>query len=155
MEFQGKVVLITGAAGGIGKETARLFARNGAQLALIDLDQKALDAVASELELEDYLAIAADVSKEDQVIHFVQATREKYGKIDVFFNNAGIEGKLAPITEITAENFDNVMNVNVKGVFYGLKHVIGHDGTKIREYRKYGICRWFERCCWFIPLCSL
>jgi 3-hydroxybutyrate dehydrogenase len=124
MEFQGKVVLITGAAGGIGKETARLFARNGAHLALIDLDQKALDAVASELELEDYLAIAADVSKEDQVVHFVQATREKYGKIDVFFNNAGIEGKLAPITEITAENFDNVMNVNVKGVFYGLKHVM-------------------------------
>ena len=124
MEFQDKVVLITGAAGGIGKETARLFARNGAKLALVDLDINALDAVASELELEEYLAIAADVSKEDQVIQYVQATKEKFGKIDVFFNNAGIEGKLAPITEISAENFDNVINVNVKGVFYGLKHVM-------------------------------
>ncbi|KAB2336244.1 SDR family oxidoreductase [Cytobacillus depressus] len=124
MEFADKVVIITGAAGGIGKEAARLFAKQGAKLALVDLDQSVLESVASELELEDYLAIGADVSNENQVMNYVQATKEKYGRIDIFFNNAGIVGKLARMTEITAEDFDKVINVNVKGVFYGLKHVL-------------------------------
>lgn len=124
MDFDGKVVLITGAAGGIGKETARLFAKQGAKLALVDLDPKALESVAKELELKDYLIQAADVSSEEQVKDLVQQTKQKYGKIDVFFNNAGIEGKIASITETSAENLDKVLNVNVKGVFFGLKHVL-------------------------------
>ena len=133
MEFADKVVIITGACGGIGKETARLFAQQGAKLALVDLDQSALESVASELELEDYLAIGADVSNENQVMNYVQATKEKYGRIDIFFNNAGIVGKLARMTEITAENFDTVLNVNLKGVFYGLKHVL-----KVMQEQKSG-----------------
>ncbi|WP_284037615.1 glucose 1-dehydrogenase [Neobacillus sp. 114] len=133
MEFADKVVIITGAAGGIGKETARLFAKQGAKLALVDLYQSELESVASELELEDYLAIGADVSDENQVINYVQATKEKFGRIDIFFNNAGIVGKLARMTEITAENFDKVINVNLKGVFYGLKHVL-----KVMQEQKSG-----------------
>jgi len=124
MSFTGKVVVITGAAAGIGKETARLFHQQGAKLALVDLNEKALEAVASELELEDYIAIAADVSEENQVERYVQVTVEKYGRIDVLFNNAGILGAFRKITDLTAEQFDQVLNVNVKGVFYGLKHVM-------------------------------
>lgn len=117
MDLTGKVVLITGATGGIGKETARLFAKQGAKLALVDLDDQALESLAKELELEDYLLQTADVTSEDQVENFVQQTKKKYGKIDVFFNNAGIEGKVAPITETSSEDLDKVLNVNIKGVF--------------------------------------
>lgn len=124
MDLTGKVVLITGATGGIGKETARLFAKQGAKLALVDLDDQALESLAKELELEDYLLQTADVTSEDQVENFVQQTKKKYGKIDVFFNNAGIEGKVAPITETSSEDLDKVLNVNIKGVFFGLKHVM-------------------------------
>lgn len=124
MGFEEKVVLITGATGGIGKETARLFAKQGAKLALVDLDHKALEWLAKELELEDYLLQTADVTSEEQVKNFVQQTKKKYGKIDVFFNNAGIEGKVAPITETSSEDLDKVLNVNIKGVFFGLKHVM-------------------------------
>ncbi|MGE7023610.1 SDR family NAD(P)-dependent oxidoreductase [Solibacillus cecembensis] len=124
MDFEEKVVLITGAAGGIGKETARLFAKQGAKLSLVDMDAQALELLVMELELEDYLLQTADVTNEEQVKDFVQQTKVKYGKIDVFFNNAGIEGKVASIIETTAEDLDKVLNVNIKGVFYGLKHVM-------------------------------
>ncbi|WP_042347913.1 SDR family NAD(P)-dependent oxidoreductase [Bacillus massiliigorillae] len=124
MDFTGKVVLITGATGGIGKETARLFANKGAKLALVDLDYQALTSLAKELDLEDYLLYSADVTSEDQVKSFVQQTKAKYGRIDVFFNNAGIEGKVASIIETTSEDLEKVLNVNIKGVFYGLKHVM-------------------------------
>ncbi|MEJ9231042.1 SDR family oxidoreductase [Peribacillus butanolivorans] len=124
MDFEEKVVLITGAAGGIGKETARLFAKQGAKLSLVDMDAQALESLVMELELEDYLLQTADVTSEEQVKNFVQQTKEKYGKIDVFFNNAGIEGKVASIIETNAEDLDKVLNVNIKGVFFGLKHVM-------------------------------
>ncbi|MDR6998418.1 SDR family NAD(P)-dependent oxidoreductase [Neobacillus niacini] len=124
MDFTGKVVLITGAAGGIGKETARIFARQGAKLALVDLDTQELESLAKELELEDYLLHTADVTREEEVEQFVQETKKKYGKIDVFFNNAGIEGKIASILETSSAEFDKVLNVNLKGAFLGLKHVM-------------------------------
>ncbi|MCH7323967.1 SDR family oxidoreductase [Solibacillus sp. MA9] len=124
MDFEGKVVLITGAAGGIGKETARLFAEQGAKLSLVDMDAQALESLVNELDLKDYLLQTADVTSEEQVQNFVLQTKEKYGKIDVFFNNAGIEGKIASIVETTEENLDKVLSVNIKGVFFGLKHVM-------------------------------
>lgn len=124
MRFEGKVVLITGATGGIGRETTRLFAKQGAKLVLVDLEQNKLEALALELEIEDYLLCVADVTNELQVKQFVQETKQKYGEIDVFFNNAGTIGKIEPITETTAEDLDHVLNVNVKGVFYGLKYVM-------------------------------
>ncbi|USK68434.1 SDR family NAD(P)-dependent oxidoreductase [Peribacillus asahii] len=124
MDFTGKVVLITGATGGIGKETARLFANQGAKLALVDLDSQALESLAKELELEDYLLQTADVTSEEQVENFVEQTKKKYGKIDVFFNNAGIEGKVSSIIDTSSEDLDRVLNVNIKGVFFCLKHVM-------------------------------
>jgi NAD(P)-dependent dehydrogenase (short-subunit alcohol dehydrogenase family) len=126
MQMQGKVALITGGAGGIGIATAKLLVKEGAKVALVDLKQDLLKKAVSEAGLSenDYLLIEADVSKEADVQKYVKATKDKFGKIDVFFNNAGIEGKADLIVNQTAENIDKVFNVNLKGVFYGLKHVL-------------------------------
>jgi len=126
VELKDKVAIITGAAGGIGKATAKLFAEEGAKVVLVDLKMEALEETAKELGLKEdqYLLVAADVTKEEDVINFVKQTKEKFGRIDVLVNNAGIEGKFAPLIEQTAENLDKVLNVNVKGVFFGMKHVL-------------------------------
>lgn len=126
MEFANKVVIITGAAGGIGKETVRKFAQEGANVALVDLNYDTLQATANELSLEEgkYILIAADVAKEEDVANYVERTKEKFGEIDVFFNNAGIEGALALLTDYPSDALDKVIDVNLKGVFYGLKHVL-------------------------------
>lgn len=126
MELKDKVAIITGGSGGIGVETAKLFAKEGAKIVLVDLDQAALEEAAKQLGLdpEQYLLVAADVSKEENVINYVKETKDKFGRIDVLFNNAGIEGTFAPLIEQPAENLDRVLNVNVKGVFFGMKHVL-------------------------------
>lgn len=124
LSFEGKVVLITGAGGGIGKETARLFHEQGALLALVDIDESTLRKAAEELRLENYLLIQADVSKENEVKKYTESTVKKFGRIDVFFNNAGIVGSYAKITKVSSEDFNRVVDINLKGVFYGLKHVL-------------------------------
>lgn len=126
MELKNKVAIITGGSGGIGVATAKLFAQEGAKVVLVDLNAQDLDAAAKELQLdpEQYLLVAADVSKEENVINYVKQTMDKFGRIDVLFNNAGIEGQSAPLTEQPAENLDKVLNVNIKGVFFGMKHVL-------------------------------
>nr|WP_319249142.1 glucose 1-dehydrogenase [uncultured Celeribacter sp.] len=123
MLFKDKVVLITGAAGGIGIAAAKEFAKEGAKLALVDLDLDTLKKAAADIPGEPLL-LAANVSKEEDVKAYVDATVEKYGRIDSFVNNAGINGAFKPITEQTVENYENVLNVNVIGVFLGLKYVI-------------------------------
>ncbi|MFV8829179.1 SDR family NAD(P)-dependent oxidoreductase [Alkalihalobacterium sp. APHAB7] len=126
MKFADKIVVITGAAAGIGKETVKAFADEGANVVLVDLHEETLQVTAKELQLTEgkYLLVQADVSKEEQVERYVQLTKQKYGRIDVFFNNAGVEGVVQPITEYPSETLDLVVDVNIKGVFYGLKHVL-------------------------------
>lgn len=124
--FLDKAVLITGAAGGIGREAAKAFASEGAKLALVDLKLEALEDVARELNLQkgNILLIPADVTKEEQVQEYVQKTRDTFGRIDVFFNNAGVEGVAALTTDYPSDALDAVINVNFKGVFWGLKYVL-------------------------------
>jgi len=121
-----KVVLITGGAGGIGSAAARAFLDEGCKVALVDVSEKALAQVTARLEpwAERLITMTADVSEEEQVAGYVETTMAAFGTIDVFFNNAGIEGKVAPLVDQTIDNFDRVMRVNVRGSFLGLKHVL-------------------------------
>lgn len=123
----GKVAVITGGTGGIGKVTAELFMKEGAKVVIVDLMQEALDKTQSELASHgEVLAVKADVTNESEVENYVKKAVEQFGKIDVFFNNAGIEGKVAPLVDQQVEDFDQVMSVNVRGVFLGLKYVLPH-----------------------------
>ena len=111
--------MITGAAGGFGALAARRFAEEGARLALSDMAEAPLHALAEEL---DALAQGVDVTDEIAVARHVSATLERFGRLDVAINNAGVGHPLAPITETSAEAFDRVMAVNARGAFLGLKH---------------------------------
>lgn len=123
----GKVAVITGGTGGIGKVTAELFMKEGAKVVIVDLMQEALDKTQSELASHgEVLAVKADVTNESEVENYVKKAVEQFGKIDVFFNNAGIEGKVAPLVDQQVKDFDQVMSVNVRGVFLGLKYVLPH-----------------------------
>ena len=119
-----KVAVITGGTGGIGLAAAQLFAAEGAQVVLVDLDQAALDRAVADSGAERAMGIAADVTDPAQVEAYVEATVARHGRLDVFFNNAGIEGAVGPIADYAVEMFDKVMAVNVRGVFLGLKYVI-------------------------------
>lgn len=123
--LSGKVAIITGGAGEIGKVTAEKFLMEGSKVVLVDLSAEALEKVKAELAPNgEVLTIEADVTKEADVANYVNKVTEKYGQIDVFFNNAGIEGKVAPLVEQSVEDFDRVLAVNVRGVFLGLKYVL-------------------------------
>ncbi|MBK6468363.1 MAG: SDR family oxidoreductase [Rhodobacter sp.] len=123
--LQDKIALITGGAAGIGLETARLFLNEGARVALVDLNDSALESAAASLKgLGEVLTIAADVSSEADTRAYVAATVKRFGGIDIFFNNAGIEGRVAPLTEQKIADFDRVIAVNVRGAFLGLQHVL-------------------------------
>src|SRR5262245_58062196 len=126
MDFTGKVALITGGGNGIGRAAAAGFAKHGAKVVVVDLDGAAAEATAGIIRQGggEALAVKADVTKSSEVKAYVKATLDKYGRIDCFFNNAGIEGKVAPIAEYDEAAFDAVLGVNVKGVFLGLRHVL-------------------------------
>ena len=124
-DLQDKVALVTGGAAGLGAEAARALLEEGAKVAIVDISDDALASTASDLGAGDRLiTVAADVSDDKDVKRYVDATVEAFGRIDVFFNNAGIEGKVAPIVEQTVEDFDRVMAVNVRGSWLGLHHVL-------------------------------
>lgn len=124
-DFTGRSIVITGGAGGIGAATAEAFLRLGARVALVDLFQEPLDAKVAELSaLGEVIGIRADVSQEADVEAFVASAVSAFGGIDVFFNNAGIEGKVKPLIETDVADFEKVLAVNVVGAFLGLKYVL-------------------------------
>ena len=124
--FDGKVIVITGAAGGIGRATSLRFAFEGARVVAVDLPGTGLDDVVNEVKAAggDALAAPADVSKATQVQGYVDAAVARFGGIDFFFNNAGIEGWVGPSTDYPEDVFDKVIDVNVKGVWLGMKYVV-------------------------------
>lgn len=126
MDFKGKVALITGAGNGIGRATAIGFARNGAKVVVVDRDTMGGEATAGVIRQQggEALFVAADVVSSADVQAYVKAALDRFGSIDCFHNNAGIEGKVAPTAEYDEATFDAVMGVNVKGVFLGLRHVL-------------------------------
>lgn len=124
-KLDGKVCIVTGAAGGIGSAAAKLFVLQGARVLLVDRDDARLAAIASELGAKASY-VSADVSRVEDTQRYVQAAVERFGHLDVLFANAGVEGKVAPIAELAPEAFDHVFAVNVRGVFLGIKYAIPH-----------------------------
>jgi NAD(P)-dependent dehydrogenase (short-subunit alcohol dehydrogenase family) len=126
MDFTGKVALITGGGGGIGRAAALGFATRGAKVVVVDHDAAAGEASAGIVRQQGGEArfVRADVTRSDEVRNYVQETLDAYGAIDCFFNNAGIEGSVTPIQDYDEAVFDQVIAVNLKGVFLGLRHVL-------------------------------
>lgn len=129
-ELSGKVAVITGGAAGIGLATAIRLATEGMRLVLVDLNEEQL-ATAREQVIEatgvdgdSVRTVAADVTNEAQVQGYVTAATDAFGQIDVLFNNAGIEGRVAPIPELSASDMEAVWRVNVLGAFFGFKYVL-------------------------------
>jgi NAD(P)-dependent dehydrogenase (short-subunit alcohol dehydrogenase family) len=131
--LKNKVAIITGGAGGIGYATAKLFLNEAAKVVLVDVDKQQLEKASNELDHENLAYCVADVSKVNDTKKFVDKTLEVYGKIDVFFANAGIEGTSKPISEYPDEIFNQIIAVNLKGVWLGCKHVIPNmkDGGSV------------------------
>ena len=125
-EFEGTVVLITGAAKGIGKTTALAFSEQGARVVLIDVLEEELKEVHGTIQKagKEALSIQGDVSDNRQVQNAVKKTFKAFGKIDVLVNNAGIDVGSAPILNVTEEMWDKSLQVNLKSVFYFCKSVV-------------------------------
>ena len=119
--LEGKTAIITGGAGGIGKAAGSLFAREGANVLLVDLQEEALRAAVTEIGSNRVQYFVGDVTKARDNDAMVKAAKEKFGGVDILLANAGIEGDVKSIEEYDEARFDQVMAVNVKGVFLGLK----------------------------------
>ena len=119
-----KVVLITGASSGIGSATAKLFASKGAHVVLAARREKELSELVAEIEAKGgkASAVKTDVSKSKDVEQMVAHTIQVFGRLDYAVNNAGIEGQLGGITDLSEADWDSVMDINVKGIFLSMKY---------------------------------
>ncbi len=125
MRLKEKVAVITGAASGYGRGSAEMFAAEGAKVAAVDINAKGLDDVVRAIRDKggEAIAVVADVSKADDARRIMSETAKAFGKINVLFNNAGIE-HMDRVVDVTEEDWDRVMSVNLKGVFLCTKFAI-------------------------------
>ena len=124
MRLANKTVVITGGGTGIGLEAAKLFAREGAQIMLVGRNEAALRAAVKEAGGDRAEYVVADVATPADNARLFKAAEDRFGGVDVFVANAGAEGAAAPIVDYPVDVFDQVMAVNVRGVFLGLKYAI-------------------------------
>ncbi|MFQ5422304.1 MAG: SDR family oxidoreductase [Anaerolineae bacterium] len=126
VRFENKVVLITGGGSGIGRVTALAFAQAGARLIIADIDVAGGEETAVFIQSQgaEAIFIRTDVSQAADVEKMVQGAVRKYGRLDIAFNNAGIEGDIVRTADVTEADFDRIMAVNVKGVWLCMKHQI-------------------------------
>ena len=124
--FTGKAVLVTGAAGGIGRAAAVAFAAEGARVAILDRTEAALEETRSSLEAvgADVVAIVCDIALPEQVAAAVDEVISRFGRLDIAFNNAGVENRPAPLHEIDIAEWDRILGVNLRGTFVCMKHEI-------------------------------
>ncbi len=124
--LQGKIAIVTGAAGGIGAATATIFARRGANVLMVDLDAEGLTAAAKATESDKVATFVADVSDAEQTQAYVDEAQARFGGIHILFANAGVEGRVSPLIDTQVADFDRVMRINVRGVFLAIKTVAPH-----------------------------
>jgi len=131
-DFKGQVALVTGASAGIGLATAKAFAEAGAAVVLVDINDKALQIAAGELTSAGHqaLAITCYVSDESQAVAMVERATTTFGRLDMAFNNAGIAGPSGAFTDETAEAFDKVNAINLRGVWACMKHELKQMRTQ-------------------------
>ena len=125
MRLEGKTALVTGAASGIGKCIAETYAREGARVAVVDLDHEAAKAAARAIG-NNAIALRCDVTKQADVKAAVDDTLAAFGALDILVNNAGATHINKPMLEIDEAEFDKIYAVNVKGVFLGCQAVVPH-----------------------------
>ena len=126
MRHEGKTMVVTGAAGAIGFATSEMLAREGAKVMLVDIAGDRLADCTARLKAggHDVIGHVADCADDAAVEGYARAAMDAWGRIDGFFNNAGIEGTLAPTHEYDVAEFDHVLHVNLRGMFLGLRHVL-------------------------------
>ncbi len=128
ISFENKVALVTGAASGLGLATAKAFAESGATVALADWNEAAAQTAAAELTAKGHktLAIRCDVSDDAQVEAMVKQTVSAFGRLDIAYNNAGVQNVLAETADTTAQDYDRVMGINLRGVWNSMKFELQH-----------------------------
>ncbi|HTN21596.1 MAG TPA: glucose 1-dehydrogenase [Pelobium sp.] len=135
--LENKTIIITGAAMGLGLATAKELATKGANLSLVDFNEKALEDAKNEISEQSpdvkIITIVTDVSNEKAVKNYVAETVKAFGRVDGLYNNAGIEGKQAGMTEYDVDIFKKVIDINLMGVYYGMRYVI-----PVMQKQKYG-----------------
>lgn len=125
-QLDGKIAIVTGASSGIGQAAARLFAREGARLVLVSRRRDPLDALSAEIAAAggEAIVVTGDVRDETTAAAAVTAAVERFGRLDIAFNNAGLMGEAAPVPEIAPDTWREVLDVNLTGAFYGARHQI-------------------------------
>jgi len=125
-KLEGKIAVVTGAGSGIGRASALLFAAQGAVVVVADVDAASGEETAARIRAAGGASefVATDVCSAASVRALVELASERFGRLDVLFNNAGIGGEYAPLAECSEENFDRILAVNLRGVFLGMKYGI-------------------------------
>ena len=128
MQLAGKVALITGGGEGIGRATALLFAREGAKVAVLGRHRENLDPVVDQIAAEhgEAIPVCADVSQPDEMQAAIEEIVRKWGRLDIVFANAGINGVWAPLEELEPEEWDKTLSINLKGTFLTVKYAVPH-----------------------------
>ncbi len=128
MQLDGKVALITGGGSGIGEATARLFAQRGARVVILGRTEDELQEVVDDIQKEGGKAacVVADISNPQEMETAISDTVEQFGRLDVVFANAGINGVWAPLEDLTPEEWQKTIDVNLNGTFYTVKYAVPH-----------------------------
>jgi NAD(P)-dependent dehydrogenase (short-subunit alcohol dehydrogenase family) len=126
MQLEGKVALITGAGSGIGKAAALLLAKQGAKIAVLERDEDDVKQTVEEIKTQggEAMPVVADISQPDEMQRAITAIGQQWDRIDIVFANAGINGVWAPLDELTPEEWDNTLNINLKGTFLTVKYAL-------------------------------